>query len=217
MARTLAAAVAKATVRATPISARHRAFRPALSTAMKWSSILAVGLVVLTATQELRSQTSTPSLFEQRVTVQADRKRSLRTAGGDFDDKRDQITFNVKLTNNDGKQTFERCKAEFYVFGQSIVDRRAYKLFGVDHSEFSLAPRGAHEFTTVEVVSQYDTTGARFGARYDGWVIVVRNEKGEVIMKKGSTPTWLPVAEKLGTLRPGAFYDKTLKEMNNVQ
>jgi hypothetical protein len=36
-------------------------------------------------------------------------------------------------------------------------------------------------------------------------------------MRKGSTATWLPVAEKLHTLSVGKFYDKTLNEMKNVR
>jgi len=184
---------------------------------MNHSSILALGFVFLTATPELRAQTTSPTPFEQRVTVQAERKRSLRTAGGDFDDKRDQISFSVKLANSDAKQSFDRCKAAFYVFGQSIIDRRGYKLLGVDKAEFSLPPRGSHAFATTEVVTQYDTTGVRFGARYDGWVLVVRDEMDNIIMKKGSAPTFLPVADKLHTITPGKFYDKTLLEMATVR
>jgi hypothetical protein len=189
-----------------------------LSAFMNRPFLVTLGFVFLFTASELRAQaTSPPTPFEQRVAVQAERKRSLRTAGGDFDDKRDQLTFSVKLTNNDAKQSFAHCKAAFYVFAQSIVDRRAYKLLGVDKVDFSLAPRGVHAFSTKEVVSQYDTTGARFGARYDGWMLVVRDDMDNIVMKKGSTPTWMPVADRLHTVTVGKFYDKTLMEMPIVR
>ena len=71
--------------------------------------------------------------------------------------------------------------------------------------------RGTSNVTTGEVVSQWDNTGARFGAKYDGWVLIVRDSTGKIVMKKATNPTWLPLAEKLGTVQVKTFFDKALK------
>jgi hypothetical protein len=175
---------------------------------------LLAGLASLFVAALPESQAQLPSsfsTFDQRVQVEAIRARRLRTEGGDFDDKMDRITFNVKLTNSDTKATFNDCKAEFYVFAESILNRKAYLLLGVDRSSFSLPPRAVHEFPTQEVATQWDTTGARFGAKYDGWVLVVRDSTDKVIMKKASNPGWLPVADKLNTLKPKLYYGRDLR------
>src|SRR5262245_10518404 len=107
---------------------------------------------------------------------------------------------------------FDGCKAEFFVFAQSILNRKAYQLLGVDRADFALAARANYEMSTTEVSTRYDTTGAIFGSKYDGWVLIVRDGAGKVLMKKSSNPQWLPVAEKLGGLTVGKFYDRDLKE-----
>jgi hypothetical protein len=60
---------------------------------------------------------------------------------------------------------------------------------------------------TPEVVTKWDKTEAKFGAKYDGWVCVVRDAEGKVIMKKASSNAWLPVADRLN-------YDRQLKTAN---
>lgn len=152
----------------------------------------------------------TPS-FEQRVQVDAQRSRKTRITGGDFDDKTDRITFTVKLTNADTKAAFNDCNGEFYVWAQGIVDRRAYRLLSVDKFTFSLPPRGTHSLESTEGTTMFDTTGVRFGARYDSWVLVVRDSADEVIFKKSTSPPWLLVADKMGALNANAYYDRNLK------
>ena len=79
---------------------------------------------------------------------------------------------------------------------------------------FSLPARGTHEFSTEEAVTRYDTTGARFGAKYEGWVLVVRDKSDKIIMTKASPPSWLPVADKLNTLTVKSSYGHDLKPAN---
>lgn len=138
--------------------------------------------------------------FEQRVQVDATRKKSTRIGGGDFDDKTDRITFTVKLTNTDTRTAFEGCKAEFHVFAQSIVNTKAYQLLGTEQFDFSLPPRGVHSVDTQEVTTRWDRTGIRHGTKYDSWVLVVRDSTDKVVLKKASVPTWLPVAEQMKEL-----------------
>jgi len=152
--------------------------------------------------------------FEQRVSIEAVRNRINRVKGGDFDDKLDRISFVVKFKNTDIKQAFTGCKAEFYVFAQSIMNRKAYQLLGVDRSDISLPPLGTAEMSTAEVSTRYDTTGAIFGAKYDSWVLVVRDGAGKMIFKKSSNTQWQAVADKLSTLSTGKYYDHDLKEQN---
>src|SRR5688500_623399 len=135
----------------------------------------------------------TKSEFEKRVTAEAVRNRKLRTAGGDYDDKRDVISFKLKFTNYDLNVGFQDMSCEFYIFGQQIVASKAFKLLGAENLPLSIPELGTTELESKEVVSQWDNTGVRFGAKYDSWVLVVRDATGTIVMKKSSSPNWLPV------------------------
>jgi hypothetical protein len=147
----------------------------------------------------------------QKIQVEAIRAKKTRTEGGDFDDKTERIIFTVKLTNPDTKIALNDLKAEFYVFAQEVVNRRAYGLLGKDESPFSLPPRGNHTFMTGEVVTQFDTTDARFGSRYDGWALLIRDGAGKIVFKKATNPMWANLADKLNTLTPNQPFDRDLK------
>ncbi|MDQ3621332.1 MAG: hypothetical protein M3463_02435 [Verrucomicrobiota bacterium] len=168
--------------------------------------------LVLVSLPEIQGQLPSPQgSFEQRVKADVARKKRTRTEGGDFDDKLDRIVFTVKLTNTETKVAFEACKGEFYVFAQSVVNPRAFQLIGSERFSFALPPRATHEFETPEWITRWDTTGARFGAKYDSWVLVIRDTTGKVILKKSSSPPWLPVADKMNELPVNSFYNRELK------
>jgi hypothetical protein len=185
---------------------------------MKTPLVLAmVASAFLTVSPETSAQlpASAPS-FEQRVQVDAVRSKKTRTEGGDFDDKLDRIIFTIKFKNTDTKAEFPDCKGEFYVLAQNIVNRKAFQLLGVEKLAISLPALGTQEATTEEMTTTFDTTGARFGSKYDGWVLVVRDSTGKVIMKKSTNPSWLPVAEKLGTMPVKSYFDQNLKKLTVV-
>jgi hypothetical protein len=178
---------------------------------MKWCPIaLSVFLVVAATVASSRAQAPAPK-FDQRVQLDVTRAKKTRIEGGDADDKVDRIVLKAVFINNDIATSYKDCKAEIYVWAEHIVNRKAYKLLGKEHFTFSLAPRESHTFTTAEVETAWDKTVARFGAKYDGWVVVVRDEAGTVLMKKSTSPMWLPVAEKLSDLTVGKSYNRDLK------
>lgn len=178
---------------------------------MKWRMIV-FPVILAAATGMHGSLAQAPAAkFDQRVQVEVVRAKKTRIEGGDFDDKNDRIVLNVKFTNSDTATAYSDCKAELYIWAEHILNRKAFKLLGKEQFTFSLPARGTHTFTSTEVETAWDRTGAAFGAKYDGWVIVVRNAEGAILMKKATTPSWLPVAEKLGDLSAGTSYNRDLK------
>jgi hypothetical protein len=173
------------------------------------------GIAFLIVSSDPESSAQSPgSQFETRVQLQVNRSKSTRIAGGDWDDKTDRISFSAKFINGDTRQAFDQCQSEFYVFAQSILNPRAFRLLQGERFTFSLPARGTHTQQTPEVVTKWDKTEAKFGAKYDGWVCVVRDAEGKVIMKKASSNAWLPVADRLNELTVGQYYDRQLKTAN---
>jgi hypothetical protein len=165
--------------------------------------------VVAAATPEPRTANANPVKIAERLIVDVTRMKRSRTEGGDFDDKRDRIEMKVKISNSDNKLSADKLKGEIYIFGESILDRTAVKLLGAQQFEFSLPPRGTHELVTEEVETMYDTTGARFGHKYEGWVLKVQDSAGQLILAKGSSPTLLKGIEKAPSLTKDKSYDRT--------
>jgi hypothetical protein len=145
----------------------------------------------------------------ERISVDVVRMRQSRVEGGDFDDKKDRIKLKVTLANADTAATVDRFKGEIYVLGESILDRSALKLLGAQSFEFTLPPRASKETITDEVTTAFDTTGARFGFRYDGWVVRLLDSTGAVALVKSSSPSLAKSAENISGFKVGQCYDRT--------
>ena len=75
-----------------------------------------------------------------------------------------------------------------------------------------LPARGEFSKQTTQITTRWDSTEAKFGARYDSWAMLVRDSAGSVLMKKSSAPTWQPLLEKLGELQTGENFDRQLRK-----
>jgi hypothetical protein len=155
----------------------------------------------------------TPVKFDQRVNAEVVRVKKTRIEGGDFDDKKDRIVLKVKLTNSDMKLSYPNYKGEIYMLAESMIRRQTLQLLGSEKFEFSLEPRGTFEHQTEEVVTAWDNSGAIFGAKYDGWIFLVRDSSGEIVLKKASSPTNLQYLDKLPELKKGKFYSKKFEPL----
>jgi hypothetical protein len=149
------------------------------------------------------------SRIGERIGIEVVRNRRSRIEGGDHDDKKERIELRVKLSNADTQLAADKFKGEIFVFAESILDRSALKVLNAESFDFSLLPRGNHEFTTTEVETMYDTTGARFGHRYEGWVVRLKDSTGQIVLSKSTSPTLLKAVEKATNLTKDKSYDRT--------
>ena len=160
-----------------------------------------------------RPEASEEQRLADKVVVEVVRNRRSRTEGGDFDDKKERIEMKVKLANPDPKLSVEKWKGEIYVFCESILDRSAIKLVITQQFDVAISSRGNQEFVTEQAETMYDTTGARFGFRYEGWVLLVKDGAGKVLIAKATSPNLLKGVEKATGLAKDKSYDRnTFKE-----
>ncbi len=168
----------------------------------------------MTAATTMPAQTPPPAAgaaarIGQRLDIDVVRQKRSRIEGGDFDDKKDRITLKVKLQNTDTAVGAENLKGEIFVFAESILERGWAKMLQTQSFTFSLPPRGTHEFLTDEVETAYDLTGARFGYRYDGWLLRIRDSAGTLLAEKSSSPTMAKNADKLAAIPVESDFDRT--------
>jgi len=153
---------------------------------------------------------TTKSEFNSRITVSVIRGKSTRIEGGDFDDKRDRITFTIKLRNSDPNRSFPGLRVEFFLFGQNLLNPKALELLQKFETAVSLDPLQEFQTITPEVENQWDDTGAIFGSKYKGWYLLVFGPNGELLFEKRTT-SFLDNLEGLSNVQVGGLYNRKLE------
>jgi len=147
---------------------------------------------------------------------QVERSRTMRIEGGDRDDKTEKVSFDIKLTNKNWKEPVGGLTGIFYVFGESVHDRKAFKLVQKENFDVEIEARGTFETSTPVVEMKYDTTGASFGEKYRGWVLMLENEDGETVYENTSS-VFMKETAHLATLEVGEYCDKEGKKVAEPQ
>ncbi len=163
-------------------------------------------LVLAAALATAATSWSLPDAEKPSLTCKADRSRSLRTKGGDWDDKTEKIQFDLSIRNNSMSKPTGDLSATFFVIGEDAGERKKYKLLQKEEIDFSLEARGTHTATTPELKLKWDNTDAIFGEKYRGWVMLVKNDTGEVISEAASS-SFLDSTAYLEEMSVGDYLD----------
>ncbi len=155
-----------------------------------------------------------PAKPKLQLAYEVDRARSLRTAGGDWDDKQDRISLRLKLKNLNFRHGFDGLRADLYLIGQSIFDRKAFKLLQKDTFEFDLAPSGTFEATTPQITLKWDDTNARFGDKYRGWVLRIFDAANEKVLDVQSSQAFSST-DGLEALKVNQYFDKEFRPLKD--
>ncbi|MBE2179222.1 MAG: hypothetical protein IAE97_02005 [Chthoniobacterales bacterium] len=135
------------------------------------------------------------------------KSKKTRIEGGDYDDKTQRVAFDINVINKSMSGTTGPLQAVFYSFGESVHDRKAFKLLQKDVFDFDLAPRGSVNHTTPEIELKFDTTNASFGEKYKGWVLLVTDGEGKTVFEQKSS-VFIAEATNLPNLKIGDFCNK---------
>lgn len=150
--------------------------------------------------------------FEDGAKVEVVMSKPARTKGGDFDDQQQEIRPRLKLINTDTSQNYEGYKGSFIVIGQSAIDSKVFSALTRDEFTFSLPARKTVEEVTTPVTTRYDTTGAKFGYKYDGWILIIKDPSGKIVFTKATSSLHEKLPQKADTLVKGSFFDRKLQQ-----
>jgi hypothetical protein len=142
------------------------------------------------------------------LTCTADRSRSVRIKGGDWDDKTEKIQFDLSIRNNSMSKPTGELNATFFVVGEDAGERNKFKLLQKEDISFSLEARGTHEATTEELKLKWDNTDAIFGEKYRGWVLQVRDDTGEIV-SEASSSSFIRSTAYLAEMEAGDYLGKS--------
>jgi hypothetical protein len=156
------------------------------------------------------------TLQKPQLDCLVERSRKVRIEGGDHDDKIERVSFDINLTNKNWKEPVEGLTGTFYVFGQSVHDRKAFKLVQKETFPVEIDARGKFTATTPVAEMKFDTTFASFGEKYRGWVLRLENGDGDTVFEQASS-VFLSDTEQLPKLAVGEFCDKETKKIAEPQ
>lgn len=156
------------------------------------------------------------TLNKPQLDCVVERSRKVRIEGGDYDDKTERISFDINLTNKNWKEPVEGLTGTFYIFGQSVHDRKAFKLVQKETFPVQIDARGKFTTTTPAAEMKFDTTGASFGEKYRGWVLRLENGDGDTVFEQASS-VFISDTERLPKLAVGDFCDKEAKKIAEPQ
>lgn len=119
--------------------------------------------------------------------------------GGDIPSK-DIYTFTAKVKQVSGKAYSHPLTLEFFTIGEENNGDKNI-LYSYQKESFTLAEGSGSTFTisTDEIgVVAYISNGQRCGETYKGYMMIITDERGEIIASKSTRDDWLRIA---GTLR----------------
>jgi serine/threonine protein kinase/WD40 repeat protein len=149
--------------------------------------------------------------FGNNVKIEVMLGRPTKTEGGDFDDEMQVINPRLKLTNASPTQAYEGYVLNFILFGESTIDMKVIKVLQRESFPVSLPVRQSFENKLPKVTTQFDTTGAKFGYKYQGWVVQVTGPSGEIVLTKSTSSSFEKLPELVKQMKADQCYDKKLK------
>lgn len=172
------------------------------------------GLMLALAAMPARAEE--PKFADDRpsLDIAVDRARSVRTKGGDWDDKMDRVQMKISIRNQSLNSPVEALSAHFWLVARSAVDRKAYTIAQIEEFPVTLTttrPGRELEHETKEIVFRYDRTGAIFGESYHGWLLVLKNAEGEIVAVKSSSPVYERQLEEAFALKEGDWIDQNFQ------
>lgn len=118
------------------------------------------------------------------------------------------FTFTAKVKQLSGEPYRRQLTLEFFNIGEENNGDKNI-LYSYQKEQFTLDGNGS-EFTlsTREIpVTAYVSYGQRRGESYTGYMMIVKDERGEIIASKATRDEWLAIADKLSELPVGRTFD----------
>ncbi len=174
-------------------------------------SFLVVLFSVLTGSPKHNAFAVSPSaLMRPNLEIVVTKSKSDSLDGSDYDNRQQTFEFTVKIRNKDFSKDLENLNAELYVVGKYVTSNE-YVLLDKATSSFGL-PRGKeHSFKGNPIELSYDDNkAARFGVKYNGYLVFVQDRDGNILAEKGNKTSFLKYIDKLRNINKEQRFNKKL-------
>lgn len=148
-----------------------------------------------------------------KILVDGARSRNTKVAGGDWDDRLQKVHFSAVVRNLELNKPAEGLKLQWWALAESLKDRKRLLVIDSGSADVNLTnkPDGREMRSEGrEVTLKWDDTGAIFGERYKGFIVIVTNADGELVAAKTSFPNWDRALPKALAMKTGSWVDRDL-------
>ena len=122
-----------------------------------------------------------------KIDIDIQRSKNTRREGFDYDNETQNVSVRVRLTNKELTHALSGMTQHVFGFSRSTVHNDRFQLIIKESEAFGLTIGDTYEYNTKSVQLQYDDNMyARFGFKYYGWMILIKDDSGNVILSKSS-------------------------------
>lgn len=114
---------------------------------------------------------------------------------GDIDDRIVSFEPEVVIESQDYKKTYPDIEGTVVVVGRGVVNDKQYAVLSKQEFGMALKPRAKARWVGKSFECRYDPDYGGF--EYGGYIIVIRNRAGEIVLVKASKSGWEQAPERL--------------------
>jgi hypothetical protein len=149
-----------------------------------------------------------------KIKALVQKQKSAGMSGRDYDDKMESFQFRAEIESKEFNRDLEGLVAELFVVGKAVTGER-YELLDFVKSPFALPRKGKHEIEGRDIRLEFDDNDfAQFGVKYYGYLLVIKDKDGRILLDKTTQKSFLTNLAKLEKLSIGDMFDGGFQIMN---
>lgn len=129
-------------------------------------------------------------------------------SGSDYDNRFQIVRSRINISN-EGLADADGLEGEIFVIGKSVSGSKDYRIFKIAKTTGINVPKGK-KYTSEEFICkvEYDSNDyAKFGHKYEGYLLIMKDSSGEIFMKKGYPSKFERIADKITKLEENSLFD----------
>lgn len=140
--------------------------------------------------------------------VKAIVQKPTSSSGSDYDNRFQIIKSRISISN-ESLGDVSGLEGTIYIIGKSVSGSKDYRLFKIAKTSDISVEKGK-KYTSDETSCkvEYDSNDdMKFGYKYEGYLLVLKDSSGVVIMKKGSSAKFEKAADNIVKLEENSIFD----------
>lgn len=149
-----------------------------------------------------------------RIEAKVYPNKSDRPTNVFFDERTARVGFKVDVRNGEQQRGLKGGKATMMAFAKDLGDGQQSKVISREDFDINLEPLKSMTHETKEVKLSYDNIAYKYGFKYSGYLLVVKDGAGKTITVVGSSPTVEKFADAALKLATDDIFDKSYAKVD---
>lgn len=173
------------------MSISHTVFVSCAISTLKLDSIMhshhfiPIVLCILSMTTGLEAQSASDAF---RISAKVSTVKKQKSQSGDYDDKIQRMSFRIDLQNEERTRAFVSGNAIIVAFADDVQDRDEMIVIAREEFSVSIDPLKSASFETKQTKIIFDDKGYKYGQKYAGYLMVLKDASGSFLKVLGSSP-----------------------------